>query len=684
MNHRRLKFSYPRRPGGQLVALHQSTMFELFRRRIPRWYPGMQLIELSIIDSSTYAFKKSIRYLMTLRDRSGKVHAKNVRGNVPSVDTQNELRVSAIVQRSIYAHGFSSGMFRTPRHLGIIPRLRLALYEEYPGVTLSDLIRQRDKKSVFVVNRAGHWLARLHGFHFRFGPRRSFFRIVQESGYFLDDVNWRSPRHAKAVAGELRMLIQSQRDLCRPESRRSCTIHGDLNLSNIISGSGDDVALIDFGGSCVTDPLSDVGNFLAQLDLVHACGLASEQGIRRLARSFLSGYRSGSTLTEEVRRRIDLHHAWWTMQILAYTLSTKPRLGRSIAWKLIGKGTALLRQHGYRPLRPLEQTPRKVIRPRLQNTDVMFDYFSRHLLNFFPAAIHIVGLSIQHQGALSGTSFLMRYTLIIRMKNGRIEQRNVRGNFVRPGTYSIMERLMRYGQRRFETLRTLRYEHSFHYVFYEELDGVSLRNIPFRSPEFRRSMPAIGSALASLQVMPDRHLPSLPWSKERQHLKRIRNRLRSSRSMSPLMNRALRTLEVAERRTWKTAVQGLVHNDYQASNILITARGIGLIDFTDSGRGPVAVDLGTFITHLSVMLHGMVSPRQNTAYRTLFLRSYGKALRNARFQSLLRTLPIFELRSCLDVYATTAVNLGVQNGRGAGYASLLRKRIACLLEKVTP
>lgn len=670
----------------QDVHLVNSRRFmrRIFRGLVRENYPrGTELVTIKTKEVGRFRFKHALRYHLRLRTPRGKVVDVIIRGNVPSQDTGHEIVVADRVQRALSRRGFSFGQFRAPVSFGVIPKLRLNLYEEFPGTTLESLVRRRDAGSLPIARRAGMWLSAFHRLRLTVGRRRTERRVRDELGFFRDDISRYGPTIVGRAIRVLDSVRRAQQEIFRTPRPSFRTIHGDLNLGNIIAAPNHRVAYIDYGGSWVFDPLSDPGNFLAQVDLLVWRGFASRRLAARLTASFLRGYRQHPPDRGlYIKRRVDLHRAWWTLQILAYTLSTKPALGQRIARPALAAAELLLRQHGYHPVPALERTPHQNFRTALRNPVVMRAYFAEHLRAFFPWAQKIDGLDVEHPRALSGSSFLMRYNLRLRLPNGGIEDRVIRGNNLDPGAFAILRRVHRSRSREFRTMRPLRYESRFRYVFYEELAGLSLRAVDPRTKKFSRLLPEIAGALAAFHRTPGRGLRELSWPNEVAFRAELLRHVRSSPEGQRLLEAQSlnRITGGIERRLWKR-FRGLVHNDFQASNLIVSRRGIGIIDFTQSGLGNRALDVANFLTHLRVMLDRVVSERRIEANADRFLTSYERRLSARERWSLRAALPHFQLRSALDVFATTVRNLGSRDPNRRRYTRLLHNLMNELVKK---
>lgn len=663
---------------------NRRVMRRVFERLVRRTYPpGTRLTGLAVREIGHYRFKHALRYDLSLSGPGNDRMRVLVRGNVPSNDTKREVAVADRLQRSVTRAGFAFGKLRAPVSFGIVPSLRLNLYEEVPGTTLERLLRKRNAAAVRLAGSAGEWIAAFHRAKFMASPVRTSARIRAEVGFFRDDA-W---AHAPGRAGEIiRLLVAvqaAQQDVIRRYRNSFCSIHGDLNLGNAIAVPDGSTAFIDFGNSWQFDPLSDIGNFLAQVDLAAWRSRSTRAFAGKIGTAFLRSYWKGIPASARDRqKRIDLHRAWWSIQILSYYLSTNQALGWRILRPALASARRLLKRWGYDTPGPLDRTPLRRFRRTLLNSEMMRSFFADNLLAFFPGIIKVERVSVSHPHALSQTSFLTRYELSLRTPNNRVIRRVVRGNAVDACTAGILDTVYRRQSDDFRTMRPLVYLKRHGYLFYEELPGTPLRAIPFRSATLMRLMPIIARGLLGLHRASARGVRELSWAGELRALTTMERRIhsRSGQSLKNISS-AISHLRSAERPLWRQR-RALVHNDFQASNILWSEKGLGIIDFTQSGIGHPGIDLGNFLAHLGVMLYRVLPQGAIKRLQNRFETTYLAGLPHRRRERFRQSVVVFQLRSAVDIAATTLVNLGPRDPNRRKYAALLDRECGRLLREV--
>jgi thiamine kinase-like enzyme len=318
----------------------------------------------------------------------------------------------------------------------------------------------------------------------------------------------------------------------------------------------------------------------------------------------------------------------------------------------------------------------------LMDPGSMRAFFQRRLPAMYPDHERVKRVTVRHQPALSTTSFLMHYYVDLIRASGSNDRKSIRGNFVDPATYRIMEAVFRHRKPSYTSMRPLLFDARRRYEFYEEVPGASLRNVPFRSARFPKLIAPIAHALADFHSVPTAKLRPLSWDKESAsitlNVERIRRQLPAYRRR---ITACSALLAQAEQRLWH-ANRSIVHNDFQASNVIIDGTKVGLIDFTLSAVGNAAIDVGNFLAHLTVMLHGVLPPARIERIRRTFLNAYLSRTARSRRAAIRGSVPVFELRSCIDILAITLINLGPKDKNRDNYRTLLQQRIEALVRDI--
>lgn len=313
-------------------------------------------------------------------------------------------------------------------------------------------------------------------------------------------------------------------------------------------------------------------------------------------------------------------------------------------------------------------------------TSVTTNYFRRHLRQFFPSAASLLEVAYTHKPTLSTSSYLTKFDVAVSVGGHRVVKR-VRGNTVDRGTYTIFARVAQHPQHVIRFPRPLAFFTPPNYILYEEVGGTTLRQKSFSGALWPLAMRKIGLALATFQRTPSRGLRRLSWTDERRFLRQTERTItRLAPERRDWIRQVMTVLQPREAKAWPHH-QGLVHKDFQASNI-ITGPRVGIIDFTLSGVGPMAFDVGTFLAHLTVMTHNQVSPARTQLWRRTFVRSYRAVVGPRQWRMMASQIAVFELRAAIDILAITLTTLGEQQEPGKMYVALLVNEIDRLVQQI--
>ncbi len=638
------------------LVLKTGYMTRFFRHVLRKRLPARtRLNRLTIENQSRLTFKRAVRFRLTLTLSDGRTWTILARGNVPSADTAKEILSADHALRALLRSGFADPPYQVPKPLGTFPRLRLFLYEEVSGEVLHDVLKRRPKQALRLVRRAARWLHLLHSKKLQVGRRRTLADVQNEAKYFLDDFRRRAPELVQRTVPLLEQLVKLQARYWRAGQREARLIHNDFNPRNIILQPRSTFA-IDFGGSCIGDPLSDIGNFQSQLRIHGWRHHWLAATINQLNRVFLRTALGTRRLSRAAQDRLRSYEAWWHMQLLAYSVSTMSRRDVNV----IRDQSLTFIEQTLRTLgaerRPWE-TAGTAFRSFLRDAGAVTTFFRANCTEFFPGADEVLQASVAYPSAFSHDSLLTEITLVLRSHDNTTFKRVVRGNFVSPAMSTILR--VAFGRARPLVPRLLWAGRQSGYIFYEKLPGVTLRQVPFELAVLRPIIRAIGASLASLHRLPSTSVPALSQPNELRELDSIRRRIAKAgyRNQRDLL---LKTAQLAawERRHWSHLPAVIAHNDFQGSNILLTPfRKIGFIDFSRSGRGPFPIDAAQFLTHLNVMLAPAISVNGRLQLRREFLAAYRRGLPAAWRTTLDRALAGFELRSALDILAISGDHL---------------------------
>jgi 3',5'-nucleoside bisphosphate phosphatase len=170
----------------------------------------------------------------------------------------------------IRKHGFTEGIYRTPKPLGK-DEMKLSLIEEaVPGVTLYDKLQQCDDESVIkYLKMTAGCLAELHNLQLKVTPGDEYLPVEKERlDYYMSILYEEDHPHTERIQLISNEVFKLESEAIR-KSDFLCQGHGDFHLKNIYVAEDETkgteyLALIDFQSSYVMLPEFDAGTFISQ------------------------------------------------------------------------------------------------------------------------------------------------------------------------------------------------------------------------------------------------------------------------------------------------------------------------------------------------------------------------------------------------------------------------------------
>ena len=658
---------------------NKKYMRKFFEKIVKDFFPpGSRLKNIKIFDTGEFEFKKSLKYQLTFKTPAGKIDQKIIRGNVPSRDTREEIKIADLSQKILYRKGFAFTPFHVPLSLGFYPKINLVLYEEYPGLTFSKYIRKKPKDLIYLTKQAALWLARFHELNINKGKIRSLNLIKKEVGYFKEDYKNYYPGIYAAGSTILENSFPLFKELVYAHHDQFCLTHGDFNPHNIIINKNS-IGVIDWGRSCLFDPISDLANLIAQMNLIMWRGgfdLATAISVKK---TFIDAYLGARNIKfKEIKTRFQLHELWWIMQIIAYTVSVSlsPEADETIL-RALKKAREICRRLNINTGENITPRQKKSnLKEVFANKEVMMKFYNKNLRVFFPQAKHIIDLTIDHPQALSETSFLTRTKITVATFKKEKVDYYLRGNIISHQTYKILKHVYEHNQPGLISPRPLFFFSSVPYVFYEETPGTRLREWNFKSNNFPSIIQKIAVTLARLH-----NLPWPPVNKRRydepNFFQDLRTKIKKYDARNYPMIKKWRDqyLKLAKTR-FKEAKLVLSHNDFQASNIIVTPeKEIALIDYTLSCLFYPAFDVANFLVHLQIMLNRILSEKKIKILQKLFLETYLIKVRPNIAKEVKKNLSLFRVRSALDIWTISTMLMGPKDKNRSRYLKILKKMI---------
>lgn len=334
-----------------LAVLDQSYMEKFFEKKMPGYFSDFKrLISLRIDDRSSAQFKKAIKYSIRYLDKSNNIIKKSIRGNVPSLDTTYEAVIANEILKTLVKHGFNQGKLQVNKPIDYFPKLRMILYQSYPGTPLTEFIRRKVPAINDHIKKSAKWLLKLHSYKLKIGKLKNYKREKDEARYFIMNFRKYYPEIVDKSKLILKKVLEIKKTISPEIKKKAILIHGDYNPYNIIINdfNTNKLAVIDFGNAWRFDPLADVGNFLIQLELLFWQGLVMDKKyLEKMKRNFLAQYLKGlKGNKKKIMQRINLYQVWWAMQVTSYnvviwpTYQAKKRIVRGLiplAQRLVNK-----------------------------------------------------------------------------------------------------------------------------------------------------------------------------------------------------------------------------------------------------------------------------------------------------------------------------------------------------------
>ncbi|MDZ7798832.1 MAG: phosphotransferase [Patescibacteria group bacterium] len=657
---------------------NKKVMRHFFNLITKQYYPpGSKLKKIEIHDQSGTSFKKALKYILKIKLPSGKEVRKIIRGNVPSRDTREESYIADRTKKMLFQKDFVSETCQIPFPLGYYKKLNLVLYEEFPGKPFACFINKR-KRIKEITRKSAYCLARLHNMRIKNSKKKKLSEIKDEISYFKEDYKNNYPDVYAFGASLLDNLFPLIKNEIFKNKKKFILTHGDFNPNNIIV-CGKKTALIDWGRSNLFDPLSDMGNFFAQLNIFNWCENISQEKIKKIKLTFRHKYLQERNITyQAIKRKLIIHELWWMMQIMAYTVSTRdPHVSQLLVNKTLEKARKYANWLGLEINEDILKTKKyHDLKKIFKDKEIMMKLYCKGRRKIFPQAKNIIDLEIEHPKALSQTSFLTRTKITYTNKKNKPEEITIRGNTINKNTFQIMEYVYKKNKKNLISPRPLYYFPVVPYLLYEEVPGKPLRKISFNSAKFARLVKKSALALANLHKLKPQGIKKRNL-KEKEYFKELRKKIKKyDPKNKKIIFKYVRLYHKKIHPSFRKSKRVLTHNDFQASNIIVTPENkIAIIDFTLSSMFYPSFDLACFITHLRIMLADKVSHKKIEKLQKSFLNTYLKKMSKARVKQIKKNLGLAQVRAALDIWAITATLMGKNDKNRQKYVNILNRII---------
>jgi hypothetical protein len=300
------------------ILTSEDVMMNLFKTLVPRWTPGEHRVKKcqSVVLKRRLGSRQVISYKLELETNATdnnmilEVIAKRYANSLEGQEVSKTMR-------RLWDGEFGKGhQSKIPRPLSYLRGPRLLFQEKVRGVSLDHHLARENPSSHLRVGTAGRWLAKLHH-HPIEGIRSKAYE--QESPETLAS---RIAERYPSVATRLNEVASLIREKSESFGRVPLAmVHGDFQPENIFA-TQDGATAIDLDRVHLSDPATDLGNFLAQTIVKGIRREWVSAEVHRNIRAFLDSYLEAipDHDAEGLVRRIPVRVAASCLEILYYIL----------------------------------------------------------------------------------------------------------------------------------------------------------------------------------------------------------------------------------------------------------------------------------------------------------------------------------------------------------------------------
>ncbi|MBU1130905.1 phosphotransferase [Patescibacteria group bacterium] len=289
---------------------------------------------------------------------------------------------------------------------------------------------------------------------------------------------------------------------------------------------------------------------------------------------------------------------------------------------------------------------------------------NRNIKKYFPGFVKCVKVESQHFRVLAATSFLVRYFVTLQTKHGHEWTVRIRGNRLNPTSYKIIQHLWnKHKYKNYCYPRPIYYFKKKRFILYENYDGMIYRNYHKKGQYFfNKTIPMIAKRLADLHQAKTSLAKTRTLKQEFDYLDEILAKIKKhNKKFYPAAFKTADVIKAYIKINYEPKKFTLIHNDFQASNIIYNRREstLGFIDFEQFCRFFPAADLATFIIHLQTAIHSLYPKKTIRSFQRKFIREYGKYTTKKNLAKIEEDLPYFTARCFIDILAVSNVYLNL-------------------------
>lgn len=213
-------------------------------------------------------------------------------------------------------NGFLKPPLLVPKPIIFIKRDNLFIREDVIGKAVLYYLKNNDSQHLReVLTLAAQWLLKLQGLKIK--DKKIFTPISdiekEEFNHYLKVACARFSAKSCNKIKKVLNIVHKHTKLYNAKNKKSTLIHGDFQPTNVIYSQGrKNLTTIDFDWSGIGDPLSDVGNFIFQLEY-HSSQYLTQAEILQYKKIFLDTYFKKQP-TEQEERRINIYQAKFAIQ----------------------------------------------------------------------------------------------------------------------------------------------------------------------------------------------------------------------------------------------------------------------------------------------------------------------------------------------------------------------------------
>jgi aminoglycoside phosphotransferase len=231
------------------------------------------------------------------------------------------------VLKFLWLKNFPDSYFTLPQPLYYSNSFRAVFYQGVDGENLYHFLKIKDEVEIKkIVILTGALFAKLHTCDIK--NAKNFNRINSRIKTVfpgmknaLEKIKQLYPQYYDGYLKIYKKLVKAENSFLNKTEQR-WLVHGDAHPENIIRTNSDQIALIDFADTCLSDFARDLGSFLQQLEFMGHKKIDDDNFIDNLKDLFLASYQENAKINIDagLRRRIDIYYNFTALRTANYFL----------------------------------------------------------------------------------------------------------------------------------------------------------------------------------------------------------------------------------------------------------------------------------------------------------------------------------------------------------------------------